>query len=372
MKLLFVTSTKLIPMGTGLVVRNLMASLPQEVRGGVACFDPPSGLAEELPEGWKLHGIFRSQRIIPRGQFLVRKLVFPLAVRQLVEVIRKEGYTHVVGVFAFLDALKVSYSAALEANKPFFPYLHDPIYGLQAHLPHYAPEALRWERKILTECKTVFVMSEGMVKLYREKYSKETIALPHIYRPTRHTNKVQSISKKSFFFGGKINPDTNQKALERVLKAVRAAGGDTSISDLKGNNHQVLGEQDAVRYVSYPDYSDYLGALRVHQLLLIALNYPEETAIHHEHLSTVFPTKMLEYLDSGIPIFVHAPEHYFVSQFVKKYYCGEVVSARSIKALIEQINKAGSNTDKYKKGAEIALKLFDPKKVVDIFISHLT
>ncbi len=60
-------------------------------------------------------------------------------------------------------------------------------------------------------------------------------------------------------------------------------------------------------------------------------------------LKTASPQKMGEYLASGVPVLVHAPEDAFVSQFFKKQECGLVVNDAS--ELAEAVKRLSSDSD---------------------------
>jgi glycosyltransferase involved in cell wall biosynthesis len=87
----------------------------------------------------------------------------------------------------------------------------------------------------------------------------------------------------------------------------------------------------------YRQRADYLKAMQQQGVLILALNWPDETPQHEDELATIFPTKTPEYLATGRPIVVHCPEHYFLARFFRENRCGLVVTERSIEALVQAI-----------------------------------
>ena len=132
----------------------------------------------------------------------------------------------------------------------------------------------------------------------------------------------------------------NNNSFERVqiaLKELNTLFTITSLSALKIKN------TSNVRSTFYPSRSEYINAVNFHGILVLALNWQDECKVHEAELSTIFPTKAVEYLASGGPILVHCPEHYFLAQFFNKHKCGIVVSDRNNDKLKSAIKKIKSN-----------------------------
>jgi hypothetical protein len=122
----------------------------------------------------------------------------------------------------------------------------------------------------------------------------------------------------------------------------------------------------ALDRVYYPEWSDYLEALNDHEILLLALDWPDESPIHHDELATIFPTKTPEYLASGRPILVHCPEDYFLARFFRHHDCGTIVSERSVDALadaIRTIRQGGAEVRRRSQNGLTAMGRFMPDRV---------
>jgi glycosyltransferase involved in cell wall biosynthesis len=128
-----------------------------------------------------------------------------------------------------------------------------------------------------------------------------------------------------------------------------------------------------VRSTFYPSRSEYINAVNFHGILVLALNWQDECKVHEAELSTIFPTKAVEYLASGGPILVHCPEHYFLARFFKKHKCGTVVTERNGEELKKAIIKIKANGEEIKQMQLNALKTMEifsldriQKKLYDI------
>ena len=89
----------------------------------------------------------------------------------------------------------------------------------------------------------------------------------------------------------------NANAFGRVAAAAASVGHRISMTSPKDEASLTrLGiDTSVIDKTYYPDWSDYLAALEDHQMLLLSLDWPDESPIHRDELATIFPTKTPEW-----------------------------------------------------------------------------
>lgn len=125
-----------------------------------------------------------------------------------------------------------------------------------------------------------------------------------------------------------------------------------------------------IRINFFSKRAEYLQAIQQADFLLLALNWPEESSVHEDEISTIFPTKTPEYLASGKPIIVHCPEHYFLYRFFKKHDCGILLPEKDPAKFSDLLKKQIGNPELIRKYQENALKTagyFDQKHIAQQF-----
>jgi hypothetical protein len=120
----------------------------------------------------------------------------------------------------------------------------------------------------------------------------------------------------------------------------------------------------------YSNRAEYLNTLKQQDILILALDWPDESPKHRDELATIFPTKTPEYLASGRPILVHCPENYFLARFFREHNCGLVVAERCVDALeraVQSILKDSPQVDIMRKSALTTAKLFCADRLASRF-----
>ena len=187
----------------------------------------------------------------------------------------------------------------------------------------YKKKAVKLENEIFSNCKNILVISDGMKDYYYEKYRFNCATIKHSISldALNISPSPQNELKNNIFWGGEIY-SINKNSIARISEARLKFGlnfeltCNLSIDQLESKDINV----ENVIIESYK-YADYINAVRRSSYLLLALDWPDETNVHYSELSTIFPTKTLEYLMSQRPIIVHCPEDYYIARFFKKYDC---------------------------------------------------
>jgi glycosyltransferase involved in cell wall biosynthesis len=245
-----------------------------------------------------------------------------------------------LGVYPDFHFLSAAREAALQTKTPWVAYLHDTLAeGLSNS--RLADRAALLQKQVFGEASRILVMSRGMADLYLARYRLSSVPLEHSYLDPIPDHPPDDAPPTQAFWGGAIY-GINTRAVSRVAKALAIAqypfvlATNTTISDLAR-----LGVQgEHLRIEFYSKRSEYLRVLQQQGLLVLALDWPDESPVHEDELATIFPTKTPEYLASGRPILVHCPEHYFLARFFMDHRCGLIVSDRSLDCLVAKIQEA--------------------------------
>ena len=323
--------------GTSVVLKNLFSTIDSELY----CYAylgrfklKPRIVFNRQPNLYRLIPNFHPIQIIG---YLFPKLKTRYAVRKGVKLVKKLKPNCIIGLYPTIANLDVSVRVAEKTGVRYFPYLHDTVVEGLAH-SQFSEKAINTQKKVFKIAHKIITMSEGMSNYYFQKYNLKTYPLEHTY-PEKLTDIPNFNRNKKAFWGGEVYA-INNNSFERVqiaLKELNTLFTITSLSALKIKN------TSNVRTTFYPSRSEYINAVNFHGILVLALNWQDECKVHEAELSTIFPTKAVEYLASGGPILVHCPEHYFLAQFFNKHKCGIVVSDRNNDKLKSAIKKIKSN-----------------------------
>lgn len=363
--------------GASVVMSNLIKELDQDAVYGVVTWANSYKDKDEIINGKIVHKLFRVQYLFnARLWFFVRRFIFNSEKRKVIKLIKKENITHVVGVYPDLDFLEVARSASEVCGVKFYAYLHDTLSEGLSH-KRYKSLARVVQQKIFDTSHKVFVMSEGMKVLYKEKYNVETIPLLHSFSEEVEEKEFNNNNiEKSIFWGGAIYA-INNETVKRVHVACKDLDYTLTLSAVntydKLNN---LGfKNNNIKILPFLSREDYITILGNQKALLLSIDWPDESAVHKDELGTIFPTKTIEYLISGRPILVHCPEEYFLAKFFKKHKCGIVLTDRDPKKIKEQIEAVFNDEKKLKEivsNAYKASKQFHISRVKSVFEAGLT
>lgn len=306
---------------------------------------------------WRLQGLWRTMQI-------------PWAVRKLQKEVVRRNVRVIVGVYPDREFLSLAQKVAKITKIPLVVYLHDTIAEGLSHT-FWRWSAVKLQKDVFTEASSILVMSDGMVDLYRRKYGVVSRALPHIYAETIPDQIPPVATLKQAFWGGAVY-GINSASLRRISDVLSAR----SIPFLLATNASVqnlatvgiCGNGIKVEYIG--DRKKYLDTVCAQGILVLALSWPDESSMHEDELSTIFPTKTPEYLASGRPILVHCPKEYFLARFFAEHKCGLVVSDRSpdsLAAACQQLLKDNEITLGFRQNAFIAARRFAPDAIMETF-----
>jgi len=278
----------------------------------------PPVVAVEGPRVWSIRG---------RGARYLALLPAPWVARRLARLIRSERCQAVVGVYPDASYLYAAWAASRKTGTPFYPYLHNTY--LDAQQSWVLRAFARWlQPRVFRDAAPVFVMSEGMLEFYRERYPnlRSASALVHSFAEPIPAFRIPPMrSRPVFAFSGNINPSCAEAA-RRLCQVVGSLPG-AQLRFYTGQRQADL-EQRGVWQPNATcrrrlDRPSLLRALAESDVLLLPHGFTGEfSPVEYQ---TIFPTKTIEYLISGRPILAHTPPGAFLTRFLKTHDCALVV-----------------------------------------------
>lgn len=354
------------------------------MRNLLSCFDPASftiaGVSshEERPieglAGVRPVPIAASPGAGGRVTNALLEAQVPLAALRAALLARRLRACAVMGVYPYVQVIDIAERAARLARLPFFPYLHDTIAEGMSGRPRAGAAAAVQER-VFRNARRLLVMSDGMRDLYARKCGVEAHAVPHTYLEPVPDRLPETPGNAGAFWGGLVYT-INRRSFARVAGAVCSAQAKLTIASQNSREDLermgVLSGSTDLRFVG--NRAEYLGLLRDQGLLVLALDWPDESPVHEDELATIFPTKAPEYLASGRPILVHCPESYYLARFFREHGCGLLVTERSEDRLLDACREALRGGPAVRAAQSAALKAagkFNASAVAGALKKHL-
>jgi glycosyltransferase involved in cell wall biosynthesis len=309
-----------------------------------------------------------------RGARWWRRLQMPyMLFRSLLLAIRHRC-NNVMAVFPNEEYVLVGYLTALLTGGAFYPYFHNTwLENRNGRTRGFS----RWlQSHVFARADHVFVMSEGMLELYRERYpGLKCSALLHSFNEEipAFSPPPEPGSPLQLTICGNIN-ESRRDAAVRAGEAI-ADVHDTELTLLTGISRAYLEGIGLLREgVGYETVSrdDVLNRLR--QADIVVLPHGFTGGYSEEEYRTIFPTRTIEYLICGRPILAHSPADSYLTRFLKEHECALVVDNPSVPELVEAIERLRSDAvlrSRLTRNALRAAKLFESKSVAAEFRAKL-
>ena len=282
---------------------------------------------ERWEEGWPaIQYVKDLSRAAPRARRWLRKTSFPALVRTSLRVAREHRCGAVVAVFPYEEHLLAGLLVAQRTGATFFPYLHNTYFDQRRGLERWI--AARIQPSVFAAASHVFVMSDGMLEVFRQRYPELEGRVSPLYHPFSDPAPSETPPAVGvpphFVMLGSINP-SNQDAASRLFAVALAIPG--SRLTIIGRNEESLTRRlglppDRTRLLRV-SRDELLERVREGDVLLLPHGLQGRWApIEYQ---TMFPTKTIEYLFSGRPILAHTPKGCFLTRFLEQHECAVVV-----------------------------------------------
>lgn len=371
---LFITSSYLKPTGSAVNMKNLLAQFDPESYTLVVS-DLRGPTSSQPGPGIKLHALdVRVPDFVPGRWKHLWKQYEPFIPSRIKRLAKSLSPAAIVGVYTDLEFLHFARRTARDLRIPWVAYIGDSIIEALQHTK-YAGWAKTLQSQVFSEASSIFVAG-NFAKHFTDKYGAVCKPFPVGYPEPIPTELPEDRDLlRQAFMGGGIYA-VNARSTKRVLIALEEAKCPcvlaTTSSDEILNRYGIPGKLFRKEFIG--DRAAYLETLKRQGVLVVLMDWPDESEFREEQLENTFPTRAVEYLASGRPILVHCPEHYFLARFFREHKCGLVVSERDQKALVDAVNRLLQGDDEViemRKAALAAAQLFSLDRLAPLFSSEV-
>ena len=327
--------------GSAIIVGNLARefSRTEMVVAGERPYKRPLVLwKEEWPEIVYLTTGWPESR---RGARWWRRLQFPLLFIRCLWLVRKYRCKTILVVFPNVEFLLAGYWTAVLTKSRLYPYFHNTF------LEQCTPKSLHWrlacwlQSRVFAEAQRLFVISEGLAELYRERCpSVKCSAIVHTFYEaiSDFTPPPEPARPLRLIISGNIN-ESCRDATVRVCSAI-SQFGEASLTILSGTAKEYLLELGILHNgVQYETLSRDYVVKRLGEADIIILTHGFFGGLSPVEYRTIFPTKTIECLISGRPILMHAPPNCYLTRFFEEHGCALIVDEPSVQAVITGIKR---------------------------------
>ncbi len=274
---------------------------------------------------------------------------------------RKKPYC-LIGVSDLGQSLLATYLIARKNNIPYCFYMFDLYRGNP--LP-WVERFVAWlsEGLLFTNAQFIIVNNQGTAAYYQRRYGNRVqtkiiynSTFPEKYEITR--SPYQITPPYEIIFTGNISwPQAGS-----LLNLIRTAGllADLPLTiTLYTNNPPTKIIDEASRHpnvkISYAPYSAMSQIQAKASLLFLPLSW---NTGGDDIIATATPGKFTDYLASGRPMLVHAPEYAYVSQYTKQHHLGLVVDQNDVQVLAQAIRHFLNDPSPGQSYVDNALRIF--------------
>ncbi len=361
--------------GSAVIVANLAKQFSRHemvVVGEKPSSSPPVAWKEDWPE---IKYVIRPLPPTARGARWWRWCQVPWLLWRCLSIARTERCTNIVAIFPSAEFLLVGYLTAILTRARLYPYFHNTFLE-QCAGQGLASQAAAWlQTQVFQTAAHVFVMSEGMVEFYRERYPNlRCSSLVHSFNEDLPDWAPPPVPRRPlrFILSGNINASCSDAA-GRVCKAIERI--ESHLTILSGTPSKFLEQLGLLRPgVSYATVSRDEVLSRLGDADIVILAHGFTGGLSPEEYRTIFPTKTIEYLISGRPILAHVPQDCFLARFLRAHDCAEVVDTPDPDAILLAVQRLTSDADlreRLVRNAFRAAVQFQGRTVAETLRAHL-
>lgn len=224
----------------------------------------------------------------------------------------------------------------------------------------FRKKSLECLNQIVSRSSLILTISDLMAKKYQRIFSKPAYSFHYIPIHVNNFNSElskQSIKKTIGYFG-RIGIGMEQGIHDLILAVKQLVDINLMIHS---PDYKKIEQYKCDRIIINPPVQYNQLNKRMHEcdLLFIPADFLKEAA---SFLKYSMPTKVSEYLFTGIPILLYAPPNYAVTDFFKKHQCGIIVDEHSV----DKLTKAISNYYMNKNNNSLLYK-----NIVQTIVNHL-
>ncbi|MBK7359989.1 MAG: hypothetical protein IPI45_02080 [Saprospiraceae bacterium] len=350
---------------------------PEEIiiAGGTKSFFKKSAVYDEIKYhyffseiNWKGHG--------DRYFVLFRWLLFPIVLYQLIRLIRNQKPTAVLACFPDPYYLIASKFAATYFKLPFYSYFHNTLVENRSGISKWIAKKI--QNTVFNSSRIIFTMSTGMQSYYSKTYPqwKEKFdVLPHTFNEYPHRTVQKSFNQNppyKLVLIGTFN-HSNMEATSRLLQLLSKYPELYQLDIYTSTQKPIFKykwnldlDELGIHYKGYVNQELVDNVLQNYDACLLTHGF--EGAYSDIEYQTIFPTRMLPFLLSGVPIVAHIPGDVFLAEFIRSYDCAQLICSKEEQAILEGLQMVTTNPNRRQtliSNAQKTTPYFYGKQVVD-------
>lgn len=286
--------------------------------------------------------------------------------KELKQLAIKEKCTAVLAIFPDEYYMHLAYSVSKELNLPFYTWFHNTYLDNRSGLKKAIAKS--WQPKFFNHATHNFVMSEGMKKLYAERYPNWTFtSLVHGFEiPKTEMEPIPTPNKPiKFLFSGSINESCLDATVRLFSYIIEQPDVELHIFSGNGNLlHSLNLVNEKVIIHEFMPLSEFEKILTDYDIMLLPHGFDGMRT--EAEYKTIFPTRTIPLLYSNRPILAHSPKGAFLTDFLEQHDCAEVVNEKSTAAIERGVKRLIEDHERRKVVVENAMQtaqLFDLRRV---------
>lgn len=357
-----------LPTGSSVIVDNIVTNFPHSEMVVIGEKAPNLQKGNDNKDRTNNYHVSPNISLFGKGKGYLRWLNLNKVVRYIQDIALKEKCTAILAIFPDEFYMYAAYKASQQMNLPFYTWFHNTYIDNRAGLLKLL--AKRWQPKFFETAHTNFVMSDGMLDFYKEKYpdtsSFKTLVhgfdIPDVeYTPFQPNQPV-----KRFVFSGGLN-ESCRDATVRLIKTI-IQKPDYHVHLFTGTPMSVFESYgirgDNVHHEGFMPLEAFASRFPEFDIMLLPHGFDgARTDIEYQ---TIFPTRTIPILYSNRPILAHTPKNVFLTKFLRQHDCAEIVDEKDENAIHTAIDKLlnnGQHREKLVKNAIRTAAIFDVKNV---------
>lgn len=304
----------------------------------------------------------------------VRLFLFPFVLLNLMRAVRHSQAQQVMAIFPCEYYLFLSWIVARWAKVPLVSYFHNTYLENRKGVKKWFASWL--QSLIFRDSKIVFVMSAGMQQFLAGKNpGVDFVPLVHTFEEQPQQLEIVSVPQRamSVAYLGSLN-ESNRDAFSRINRVLKHFP-DSTFTTYSGNKPEdfasigISGENVTHTSVAF---GEVVGALRCHDVLFFPHGFTG--GLSPLEYNTIFPTRTIPYLLSGVPMVVHSPAGAYLTKWLQEHDCAEVVDVKNEQALVSAFQRlidSPARCRNLSRNAQLAAQEFYAPNVASFFRKKL-